>query len=117
MRKILLFLTLCLPVLLIAQVDLEISVVYLDNGDVGQEINVILENKAIGYRAARTTNDLGKVTFTGLSTSGTYTAFVLATDVERPVNVTLPKSLVVRAARYPIALFSKMTLISWPTSP
>jgi len=81
MRKILLFLTLCLPVLLIAQVDLEISVVYLDNGDVGQEINVILENKAIGYRAARTTNDLGKVTFTGLSTSGTYTAFVQATDV------------------------------------
>lgn len=81
MRKIILFLTMCLPIFMMAQVDLEISVVYLDNGEVGQTVTVSLENQAIGYTTTRQTNAQGKVTFSGLSTSGTYTAKVAETDL------------------------------------
>lgn len=69
------------------QVSLEISVVDKSTGQAVADLNVTLENTAIGYQKTLATNTQGKVTFQGLTTSGSYTAVTNDTDAFYPLEV------------------------------
>ena len=59
-----------------AQVDLEVTVFnYRDNTPLSNQ-TVLLKNEAIGFSAEKPTNEQGKIQFTGLSLSGSYTVSV-----------------------------------------
>jgi outer membrane receptor protein involved in Fe transport len=56
------------------QSSLEVSVVNKKTGKAINGISIILQNQSIGYDNTQITNQQGKVFFSGLSTSGSYTA-------------------------------------------
>ncbi|MEO1652341.1 MAG: TonB-dependent receptor, partial [Bacteroidota bacterium] len=66
----------CLPFMSYAQVDLEVSVSDLSNGQGLNNITVLLENTSIGYQKELQTNNQGKVRFKALAISGGYIASV-----------------------------------------
>lgn len=63
-----------------AQIQLEVTIMEDSTRNPVVGIEVSLENKAIGARALKTTDDQGKARFPGLPTSGAYTVSVAATD-------------------------------------
>ncbi len=65
---------------LFAQVDLEVSLSEYKTGAALGTVTVQLVNPAIGYAAERSTDALGKATFSGLSLSGVYEVMVAETD-------------------------------------
>lgn len=69
-----------------AQSSLEISVVNRINGDAIAGMPIILKNNNIGYRKVDSTNQQGKVYFSGLSTSGAYKAVSVESTSYYPLN-------------------------------
>lgn len=67
-------------VTMLGQVDLEISVIIASTNQGLSGIVVQLQNEAIGYQDQGSTNAQGKITFSGLSLAGNYTAMVAETD-------------------------------------
>ena len=70
-----------------AQASLEATVFDLETGAPLEGASVRLENEAIGFEAVRTTNAQGKVTFSGLATSGVYAAYVPSTAERNEARV------------------------------
>ena len=63
-----------------AQEQLEVTVSNLSNQEPIAGITVRVENTPIGYQSQKETNSQGKVQFSGLSTSGSYTVSVPESD-------------------------------------
>jgi len=81
MKKLLITLVgLFLAAPVFAQSSLEVSVINKKNGQPVKGISIILNNESIGYQKTKTTNTQGKASFTGLSTSGRYSATAVASD-------------------------------------
>src|SRR5437773_4694184 len=81
MKKLLLFVLFLLSShIALAQENLEVTVYDLSNQAPLDGIKVILENSLIGYKAQKSTNAQGKVTFSALSTSGSYAVSVEETE-------------------------------------
>ncbi|HEY7162770.1 MAG TPA: TonB-dependent receptor, partial [Acidobacteriota bacterium] len=63
-----------------AQEQLEVTVSDLSNQEPIAGVTVHLDNNSIGYQSQKATNSQGKVQFSGLSTSGSYTVSVPESD-------------------------------------
>lgn len=65
---------------LLAQGTLTVTLLESETYSPLKEYHLIVENEAIGFRQEHTTSDRGRLTLSGLSTSGAYTVQVPATD-------------------------------------
>lgn len=75
-RTFVLPLFLFIPMGLLAQVDLEVFLTDNASGQACANLQVLLENEAIGFRAEKLSDADGKVLFSGLSLNGNYTVRV-----------------------------------------
>jgi len=85
---------LLLSVSAFAQASLQISVINKKNGKPVSGISITLHNESIGYQKSQSTNNQGKVLFSGLSTSGSYEAISTASPTYYSLHA---KDLVFRA--------------------
>ena len=69
-----------MPGLLFAQAGLEITVFDVEGNVTVANATVYVINESIGFQASGETNDQGKIQFRGLSTSGRYEVYTLATE-------------------------------------
>jgi len=68
-----------------AQVNLEASVVDSRTTEPVENITLVLINEDIGFNQTKQTNSQGKITFTGLSTSGQYQVLFNGNDTYRAI--------------------------------
>ncbi|MEZ4921157.1 MAG: TonB-dependent receptor [Saprospiraceae bacterium] len=81
-----------IPMALMAQVDLEVFLTDNTSGQACANLQVLLENEAIGFRAEKFSDADGKVLFSGLSLNGNYTVRVPEQGdflEARRINITL----------------------------